>query len=151
MRRTPSPIKLLLNYVLKQIPEARVVRALYKIGFWIPLAGCTYLALIPNPEDFVGSWSDTVLHIAAFAYLTGAVALAHFDFQRAADGAVTQGWWWPSVCMVSYGSALEIAQSLIQERNGELRDLAMDGVGIGLGYLGYLVYSRLRAALPLRG
>lgn len=129
------------------------MRILYKIGFWIPLIGCTYIALIPNPEKVVGSWSDIVLHIAAFAYLTGAVALAHFDFQRAIDDqpAAAQVWWWPLVCMAGYGIALEIAQMFTQVRTPELKDLAMDGVGIAVGYLGYWVYSRLRIALPVNG
>lgn len=101
----------------------RGVRVCLHLGFWVPLAGCTYLALTPAPLDAVFQVSDVVLHALAFTYLTFTLGLA---FPRLGPWR-TAGW------MLGYGLLLEFLQSFEPERAAEVKDLLVDGVGIALG------------------
>jgi VanZ family protein len=105
------------------------VRWLFGTGFWIPLAVCTYLALVPEPPDLpVFRLSDVVLHAAAFSYLTLAFTLMRHGRDR--PGRIYVG---AFVAMLGYGIFLEVVQSTIPERSAELKDLLVDLVGIGFG------------------
>lgn len=100
---------------------------LFGSGFWIPLAFCTYLALVPEPPEHpVFELSDVILHAAAFTYLTLAFALTRY-------GRDSRLYVRTFVAMLAYGVFLEAAQSLIPERSAEIKDLLVDLVGIGLG------------------
>lgn len=97
------------------------------LAFWLPLAGCTWLALTPSPPDAVFRVSDVVLHALAFAYLTFALGLAHRKLR-----------WWPLAgWMLAYGAFIELTQSFEPARSPELKDLAVDvaGIAVGLGIL----------------
>lgn len=106
---------------------ARGVGILFGTGFWVPLTVCTYLAVVPDPPEHpVFDVSDVVLHAAAFTYLTLAFALTRYGrdprlYARA------------FVVMLAYGLLLEAVQSLVPERNAELKDLVVDLFGIGFG------------------
>jgi VanZ family protein len=93
------------------------------IAFWLPLAGCTWLALTPSPPDAVFRVSDVVLHALAFAYLTFALGLAHRRLR----------WWSLAAWMLAYGAFIELAQSFEPARSPELKDLAVDLLGIAAG------------------
>lgn len=111
----------------------RVVRWLFRTGFWIPLAVCTYLALVPDPPDLpVFKLSDVVLHAAAFSYLTLAFTLMRHGHGHGHDrpGRIYVG---AFVAMLGYGIFIEVVQSMIPERSAELKDLLVDLVGIGIG------------------
>lgn len=123
-------------------------RVCFHLAFWIPLAGCTWLALTPTPPDAVFRVGDVVLHALAFSYLTFALGLAF----PALDRVRVAAW------LLVYGLLLEVAQSFEPERSAELKDLLVDGVGIGLGLMllhalgGWCrhVLGRVLAAIPGR-
>jgi VanZ family protein len=122
-------------------------RLCLQIAFWVPLAGCTYLALTPSPPEAVFRVSDVVLHALAFTYLTFALGLAHPRL----------GWPALTAWMLGYGAFIEVAQSFEPQRSPELKDMLVDGAGIVLGLVVLAlagdacrrVLSRvLRAVLP---
>ena len=103
----------------------------WRLGFYVPLLICTYLALVPNPPDNpVFRLSDVILHGAAFSYLTFAFVLMDRGQGLSAALAIRA-----SVAMLAYGLFLELAQSLVPERTAELKDLGVDLLGIAVGLL----------------
>ena len=105
------------------IAQARSV--FVKAAFWIPLAICSAVACTPSPVGVVADLSGVVAHTAAFFYLALALCFAHFRQGPLLDVAL-----W----LLAFGVLLELAQLLfVAGRSGELLDLAIDGVGIGLG------------------
>jgi len=103
----------------------RVLRFCLQVGFWLPLAVCTYLALTPSPPESVFQIGDVFLHAFAFTYLTFSLNLA-YPSQR----GLRLGAW-----MLGYGLLLEVVQSFEAARSAELKDLLVDLVGICLGLL----------------
>jgi VanZ family protein len=96
----------------------------------VPLAACTYLALVPEPPEHpVFALSDVVLHGAAFVYLTFALVLVQYGTAKARSSLYVRTF----VLMLSYGLLLELAQGAIPERHAELKDLLVDGAGILVG------------------
>jgi len=112
------------------------VRILIRLGFFIPLLVCTYLALIPEPpENAVFRMSDVILHGGAFTYLTFALYLMILGTVRTVrTGFSVIG---PRVfaVMLGYGLFLEVAQAFVPERATELKDLLVDTAGIAVGLL----------------
>jgi VanZ family protein len=124
-----------------------------RLGFWIPLLICTWLALIPEPPDNpVFRLSDVILHGAAFAYLTFAFVLmgtlrSALSTQTAARGITKTLALQAVVAMLGYGLFLELVQSFIPERSAELKDLLVDLAGIGVGLLLAARFAGWSAAL----
>ena len=121
-----------------------------RLAFWFPLLVCTYLALVPDPPDNpVFRVSDVILHAAAFTYLTFAFVLMGATRPEAGPSAVP----FSRVAlrafgaMLAYGVFLEAVQSLIPERSAELKDLAVDVVGIATGLLLAALLARPVASL----
>jgi VanZ family protein len=115
----------------------RPPRWLVLAGFWIPLLGASYAAFAPQGVPMPFQVSDIILHAAAFTYLTAALRLAHFS-----GGA----WWKSAAWMLAYGVFIEVVQSFEPTRDAELKDIAVDMVGIALGLGLYrLVFERLVA------
>ena len=113
-----------------------VASTLLRVGFWVPLAFCTYLAFTPSPPESVFRISDIALHGFAFTYLTFSLGLAH-RLRR---------WWQVGVWMFVYGLLIVIVQSFEPQRSAELKDLVVDCVGIALGLLGFaLAGERVRS------
>ena len=110
--------------------------------FWLPLGVCTYLAFMPSPEQVVGMLSDVVQHAFAFAYLTFALLWVNYAI---ASGLRAIGW------MVAYALFIEAVQSTLPERSAEVGDLAVDAVGIALGFLGYKGYVAVRRRIAGAG
>lgn len=105
--------------------------ALFRTGFWVPLAVCTYLALVPQPPPLaIFRLGDVLLHAGAFAYLAFALALMLESGGRREAIPIRTFCW-----LIGYGAGLEIVQALIPERSAELKDLLVDAVGIALGLL----------------
>ncbi len=94
-----------------------------RLGFWVPLLVCTWLALTPSPPESVFRVSDVLLHGLAFTYLTFALGLAHGTLRLRAV----------VVWMLGYGLFLELAQSVAPERSAELKDLLVDVAGVAVG------------------
>jgi len=107
-----------------------IVRVGFQVAFWIPLAACTWFALMPEPPDYsVFRLSDVVQHAAAFTYLSLALTMAQLH------GTRTPAFLRTFVFMLGYGALLEVIQSFIPERSAEFKDLLVDLVGIGIGLL----------------
>ena len=116
----------------------RLAILIWRLGFFVPLLFCTYLALVPVPPDnAVFRLSDVILHAAAFTYLTFAFVLMdtgpRFDRSLALRATLV---------MLAYGVFLEVVQSFIPQRTAELKDLgvglAVDAFGTGYSSLSYL-------------
>lgn len=101
------------------------LRFLLQLGFWCPLALCTWLALVPSPPDAIGGISDVILHAFAFSYLSLFLRLAYPTFPALATVSV----------LVAYGAAIEILQGLGGQRTAEWADLGVDLIGIAIGSL----------------
>ncbi len=107
----------------------RLAALTWQLGFFLPLLLCTYLALVPVPPDNpVFALGDVILHAAAFAYLTFAFVLMNGG-QALTRPVVIRA----ALVMLGYGVFLEAVQSMIPERTAELKDLAVDLLGIGVG------------------
>lgn len=116
----------------EQSAGSPVVALLFQIGFWIPLAVCTFLALVPEPPEHpVFRVSDIVLHGGAFVYLTLALVLAQYGNASLRTAIYVRTF----VFMMAYGLFLELVQSFVPERTAEIKDLLVDlaGIGVGLG------------------
>ncbi|MEQ8858362.1 MAG: VanZ family protein [Pseudomonadales bacterium] len=103
----------------------RVSALCLRMGFWVPLLLCTWLALTPSPPESVFRVSDILLHGFAFAYLTFALGLAHGSLRP----------WAVVAWMLGYGVLIELVQSFEPSRAAELKDLLVDCAGIAVGLL----------------
>lgn len=95
-----------------------------KAAFWIPLALCTWVAFKSDATGIAASLSGVVAHGMAFAYLAIALSAAHFR-----SGAVLPVALW----MLAFGVAIEVGQTFIDGRTGELFDVGVDTAGIAMG------------------
>ena len=118
--------------------------AIYRTAFWLPLAICTYLALMPGSYPEAIQFPDVVLHVFAFTYLTAALVLAHFDIDRNPLTRTFRILWVPATWMFFYAVAVEVAQAFTPDRRAEILDLLWDTIGIGVGQVCYWVYLRNR-------
>lgn len=108
------------------IQPAALTGWLLKIGFWVPLLICTWLALAPFPPEIpIFRLSDLLQHGFAFTYLSFALSVAYPN-RSAAQTALL---------MLLYGIGIELIQSLEVERDAELKDVGVDVIGISLGLL----------------
>ena len=115
-------------------PEAVLREALVKVAFWIPLGVCTAVAFTANPTGIAADLSGMFAHAAAFTYLAIALCVAHFR-----TGSVLAA----AVWMLAFGVAIEVGQTFIPGRGGELLDVAIDAVGILVGCLAYRILAFL--------
>lgn len=120
-------------------------RSVLATAFWVPLAICTALALVPKTfyatvSPLVGGAepSGTGLHLLAFSYLSTALFAAHF--QRGPLLAVV-------LWMLAFGVAIEVAQLFIEGRSSNFGDIAVDAGGIALGAAIYCALARFKVAL----
>ena len=115
----------------RQVNE-KWVTVFFQVGFWIPLLGCTYFALVPEPPDSpVFHLNDVILHGAAFSFLTLALVLAQYGISSTRQSLYVRTF----VLMLAYGILLELVQASIPERTAELKDLLVDSAGIGIGLM----------------
>jgi VanZ family protein len=103
-------------------------RWLVLAGFWFPFAVATYAAFAPEGVPTPFHVSDVVLHAFTFTYLTAALWFAYF---------ATEAWWKSAGWMFSYGVLIEAIQAFEPMRDAELKDIAVDVVGIALGLVLY--------------
>ncbi|MCY3621480.1 MAG: VanZ family protein [Gammaproteobacteria bacterium] len=109
-----------------------------RAAFWIPLALCTAAALTANPSGGVASLSGDTAHFVAFAYLAAALFAAHFR------GGPTAG---VVLWLLAFGVLIEVGQTFIDGRSGELLDVAVDAFGIAIGCAAYRLWARRRRAV----
>jgi VanZ like family len=111
------------------------------------------------PEE---TWSlgGSIGHFFEFGLFAALVAIAWGRRGRVRDGrpagagdvagvSPRRGLVAGALAAVAYGAAIEVAQVPIPYRNGDWRDLAVDGVGTAAG-LGILVVARRRSRRPRR-
>ena len=109
----------------------RLAVLVWRLGFFVPLLICTYLALVPDPPDNpVFRLGDVILHAAAFSYLTAAFVLMDQAAQLNRALAIRA-----TLVMLGYGIFLEGVQWFVPARSAELKDLGVDLLGILLGLL----------------
>lgn len=114
--------------------------AVVKAAFWIPLGACTAVAFTANPTGIAAELSGMLAHAAAFTYLAIALCIAHFR-----TGPVLAAALW----MLAFGVAIEVGQTFIPGRYGELLDVAIDGAGILVGCVLYRFWLADAAALQI--
>jgi len=80
----------------------------------------------------VASLSGVTAHSIAFAYLAAALFAAHF---RSGPTVAVVLW------LLAFGVLIEVAQTFIDGRSGELLDVAVDAVGIAIGCVAYRIWA----------
>ena len=83
---------------------------------------CTVGSLAPTLPSSVGSISDVLLHLAAYAYLGGTLSVAHLP---GSSGLA-------AVLLFAYGALIEVLQTFTG-RFMDASDLLMNGLGIATG------------------
>lgn len=114
--------------------------AFVKAAFWIPLGLCTVVAFTANPTGIAAELSGILAHAGAFTYLAVALCVAHY---RSGPLAAVALW------MLAFGVAIEVGQTFIPGRGGELLDVAIDGAGILVGCVLYRLWLADTAALQV--
>lgn len=123
---------------IRSVTNARVRVAFTRTAFWIPLVLCAAAALSANPSGAVASVSGDTAHLIAFAYLAAALFAAHFP-----TGSTVAVVLW----LLAFGILIEVGQTFIDGRSGELVDVAVDALGIAIGCVAYRMWTwRRRAA-----
>ena len=114
--------------------------ALVKAAFWIPLGICTAVAFTANPTGIAAELSGILAHAAAFTYLAITLCIAHFR-----TGPVLAAALW----MLAFGVMIEVGQTFIPGRGGELLDVAIDAGGILVGCVLYRLWLADTVALKI--
>jgi len=105
-------------------PERRI---LWRVLLAVLLVVITWLALVPAPPKTITTGWDKSNHALAFASLAFSSVWAVWRRPRQ--------WGWLVLALVSYGIAIEIAQSFLPPREADWHDVVADSVGIALGLL----------------
>lgn len=140
MTDTPRRRPPMLVRGLRRIANAGVRVAFTRVAFWIPLGLCAAAALSANPSGAAASLTGVAAHSIAFAYLAAALFAAHF---RTGPTVAVVLW------LLAFGVSIEVAQTFVDGRSGELLDVAVDALGIAIGCVAYRLWawrSGLRAS-----
>lgn len=105
-----------------------------KVIAWCLALVVIILCVIPAPKIVEVSNVDKVEHALAFAALA-------FVFLRAYRHRVI----WVITGCVAFGVGIELVQYFIPWRSAELADLVADIVGVLLGWMAFIIFSRFRA------
>lgn len=105
-----------------------------KVIAWCLALLVIILCVIPAPKIVEVSNVDKVEHALAFAALA-------FVFLRAYRHQVI----WVITGCVAFGVGIELVQYFIPWRSAELADLVADIVGVLLGWMAFIIFSRFRA------
>lgn len=106
----------LINSVLRASPA-------WRAAFVLLLIVVSYLALTPHPPQGLSTGWDKSNHALAFASLLVSCRLA-WPRQRA---------WVIVLALLAYGGLIEIVQTQVPGRDGDLLDMFADSVGLALG------------------
>ena len=105
-----------------------------KVIAWCLALLVIILCVIPAPKIVEVSNVDKVEHALAFAARA-------FVFLRAYRHQVI----WVITGCVAFGVGIELVQYFIPWRSAELADLVADIVGVLLGWMAFIIFSRFRA------
>ncbi len=126
---------------LPQLLHAPSLRAGWRWLLAVLATVVTIAALAPGADAPSLGIGDKVDHLLAFVSLALAAALSWPATRRDAARA--------GVGLLAYGAFIEIAQTQVPGRQGDLLDLAVDAAGIVLGLtLAHALRSRWPAASP---
>ena len=111
---------------IAQLPALRRhARRIWRALLGLLLLAVSYLSLTPDPPPYIDTGWDKANHLLAFAALAFA-AMQAFAPARWKPGAV-------ALALLAYGALIELLQSLVPGRFGEIADVLADALGIGLG------------------
>ena len=97
----------------------------------------SWLALSPAPPKVGDTGWDKANHLLAFATLAFVSVWALWPRPRL--------WGWLVLALLAYGVGIEVAQSFVPPREADWQDVVADGVGIALGLLAALPFTRVAA------
>jgi VanZ family protein len=101
----------------------RKFRLVWIVFGWLLVLAVTYLSLTPKPPETSVEFGDKIGHLIAYATLMS---------------------WWHQIernacrlalLFILMGLALEILQSMGGDRQGDIFDMAANGLGVGLGWI----------------
>ena len=104
-------------------------------AFYVTLALLTGLFLVPTellPEDSIFAWWDKAQHALVFGFLALLGLLAY-------PTKIKTIFWG----LLIYGALIEVLQSLLGWRSGDVYDWCADAIGIVLAYSGALIVRML--------
>lgn len=112
---------------LIQFVTAPAQRRLWRALLGLLLVVITWLALVPKPPEGLSTGWDKTNHLLAFSTLAFCCVWACWPRPRQ----------WPLLvgALLTYGVAIEIAQSFLPPRSADAADVLADGLGIALGLL----------------
>ena len=126
---------------LPQLLHASPLRPRWRVLLVLLLAVVSVAALKPGSGAPSLGIGDKVDHLLAFVSLAVAAALSWPATRR--HGALA------GIGLLAYGALIEIVQTQVPGRQGDVVDLAFDALGIGLGLAVVLgLRSRWRAPQP---
>ena len=108
----------------------------WRFAFWLAVAAVAVGSLTPIPylpPEAFDIW-DKAQHAVAFAVMAGLGLLAY----PASARNVLLG-------QLIYGALIEVLQSLTGWRVGDWQDWVADGIGLGMVYLGWILWKLLRS------
>ena len=127
---------------LKQLLHDARWHPRWRLLLMVLAAFTAYHAFAPSPSAIAGSFGDKADHLAAFAAMASAAALAGPATWRHAGSALAG--------LLAYGAFIEIVQALLPTRQADLADLLADGLGALGGLLLVAVLRRCWIA-PISG
>jgi VanZ family protein len=113
---------------------ARIQTAVFRLFLVVTVSAVTFLATTRQESAFVQDISDKINHAAAFYVLA---FLVDFSFPATYMGVRK------ILPLLSYGLAIEIAQSFVPERTPSSLDVFADVVGIALYKLSVPLLKRV--------
>lgn len=105
-------------------------------AFWLSVVGVTTLSLLPAPwlpPVAFDVW-DKAQHALAFVLLGGLGLWAY----ATSSGRIVLG-------LLAYGALIEVVQSFTGWRYGDWQDWLADAVGVGVTYLGWVLWKPSRS------
>ncbi len=120
--------------------ETRWQRA-WQLLLLVLAAVSAWFALTPGPPPLAASMGDKVNHIAAFAAMGFAAALARPASWRHA--------WLAALGLLGYGVFIELVQSVLPTRTADIGDLLADALGAVAGLLLVAALRRVWRRTPV--
>ncbi|MDH4051837.1 MAG: VanZ family protein [Rubrivivax sp.] len=101
-------------------------RRAWLVLFWALVAVVTVLMLMPHPPKPIDTGWDKSNHLLAFAAPTFAGLAMLRRWQAAAIAALCLG-------LLAWGASIEVLQSMLPPRQGDVADWLADAVGVAVG------------------
>jgi VanZ family protein len=126
---------------LHELLHAPHLRRTWRLVLLVTMAAVSWFAFAPDAPELDMEQADKVNHVAAFGTLAALALLCAAPGWRPTMAAATG--------LLAYGGFIELVQTQLPTRHGDLADLVADAVGIALG-LGLSLTAR-RLFPPRKG